>query len=203
MGERKMTPEQEELVTKNIALAYYMKSKFSNIQQNEDIESACLFGLVKASIGFDPKKGVKFATFAARVITNECLMFLRNNKKHKENNISLETIIKGSDEGEHIRMINVLGKPDYYEFIDHELLVEGLKSLNEKELKITLAFFVDERTQRSIANEMKLSQSYVSRIVKNSLKKMRNQNEVREIAERNGTLMIHEERREHHEEAKV
>lgn len=176
---RSMNPNErrESLITNNIRLAISVAQKFS---YEEDYESVAMIGLVKAADTFDLGKEIKFATYATRVISNEILMYIRKSKKDLYT-ISFETIIPGTDE----RPLTI-GNTLSYE--DKELdkfekaegiieLHEAINSLPDREFRIIcLLYGIGEcrsYKQKEVAEKIGLSQSYISRLEKSILKKMK------------------------------
>lgn len=176
---RSMEPQdrRECLITNNIRLAISVVQKFS---YEEDYESVAMIGLIKAADTFDLEKGVRFATYAARVIHNDILMYIRKNKRYPKI-ISFETVIPGTDESP-LTIGDTLSYED--KEIDKFEKAEGVKELHEaihslpdRECKIIcLLYGIDEKrpyNQREVAKRFGLSQSYISRLEKNILKKMK------------------------------
>lgn len=176
---RSMNPyeRRECLITNNIRLAISVAQKFS---YEEDYESVAMIGLVKAADTFDLGKEIKFATYATRVISNEILMYIRKSKKHLYT-ISFETIIPGTDEnpltiGDTLSYEDeVIGKFEKAEGIME--LHKAIHSLPDRECKIIcLLYGIGESRsyrQNEVAERFGLSQSYISRLEKNILKKMK------------------------------
>jgi len=176
---RSMNPNErrESLITNNIRLAISVAQKFS---YEEDFESVAMIGLIKAADTFDIEKGIRFATYAARVIQNDILMYIRKNKKYLKI-ISFETIIPGTDE-------NPLTIEDTLSYEDERLknleqaeqnleLHRIIHSLPDRECKIIcLLYGIGESRsyrQKEVAERFGLSQSYISRLEKDILKKMK------------------------------
>lgn len=176
---RSMEPSarRESLITNNIRLAISLAQKFS---YEEDYESVAMIGLIKAADTFDFEKGIRFATYAAKVIHNDILMYIRKNKRYTKI-ISFETIIPGTDE-------NPLTIEDTLSYEDERLkdleqveqnleLHRIIHSLPDRECKIIcLLYGINEKrpyNQREVAERFGLSQSYISRLEKIILKKMK------------------------------
>ncbi len=130
-----MTEAQQPLVTDNMRLVYYLANKLGEtgfVKNNfEDLISEGMVGLVKAAKAFDPSKGVKFATFASRCVTNEMLMYIRRNKKHEEN-VLLSAAIGRDSEGNELLLSDILA--DERSVFDAMESADELRSL-EKCLK--------------------------------------------------------------------
>ena len=175
---RSMEPQdrRECLITNNIRLAISVAQKFS---YEEDYESVAMIGLVKAADTFDLNKNICFGTYATRVINNEILMYIRKNKRNLYT-ISLETIIPGTDE-------KPLTIGDTLKYEDEQLmsleqaeqsaeLHRIIHSLPDRECKIICQLYgIEEEscTQKEVAEKFGISQSYVSRLEKKILKKMK------------------------------
>ncbi|WP_345947242.1 sigma-70 family RNA polymerase sigma factor [Natroniella acetigena] len=147
----------------------------------EDLISIGSIGLIKAIDSFNPDKNTKLATYAARCIENEILMYLRRTKKLKNEKLMHEPI--GSDkEGNQIRLIDILGTAvdivsDEVELVlKEEKLYEKLTELDLRERRVLeLRYGLKDgkkRTQREIAKKMDISRSYVSRIEKKAVNKL-------------------------------
>ncbi len=171
------------LIEHNLRLVAHIVKKFDNTGEDlEDLISIGTIGLIKAIESFQPAKGTKLATFAARCIENEILMHLRSLKKTKKD-VSLHDPIGTDKEGNEITLIDILGT-DYDEVADKvQLKIEkkniysNLHILDEREQEVIKGRFGlelggDERTQREIAKDLGISRSYVSRIEKRALMKL-------------------------------
>ena len=172
-----MEPQKrrECLITNNIRLAISVAQKFS---YEEDYESVAMIGLVKAADTFDLDKDICFGTYATRVISNEILMYIRKNKRNLYT-ISFETVVAGTEE--------TLAVKDMLSYEDGQLmrleqaeqtaeLYKVVHSLPDRECKIIcLLYGLGEKihTQKQVAERLGISQSYVSRLEKIILKKMK------------------------------
>lgn len=172
---------QEERVTQNIGLVYYIVKKY-NIQDSdyEDVVSIGTIGLIKAAISFDSSKGIKFGTYAAKCIRNEIFMHYRKEKK-REKDISM---CKNIQRGENSKP----SKPITIEENLEDVKADVLKKIMTKEeliyaLNIILNYMTGKDrllmlykmaglNQREIAKKLQISQSYVSRKVKRNQKKL-------------------------------
>ena len=173
-----MTVEQEKLAEDNIALVYHIfksfgKTRFVTIY-GDDIIGEGIVGLVKAAKNFDPTRNLKFATYAARCIRNEMLMFFRKGKKWCEP-ISLEDIVCTDDSGNVLRCKDIIAvESNIAEFEREDAAKHSLailqERINAREAKV-IAGITAGQTQVQIAGTMGLSQSYVSRLIKNIRKK--------------------------------
>lgn len=172
------------LIERNLRLVVHIVKKYTTLEKEaEDLISIGTIGLIKAIDTFDVKKGVRLATYASRCIDNELLMVFRNHKKQSKE-IYLYEPIGADKEGNEINLLDVIESSDIdivedlhtKEKIAH--LYDHLKEqLTEREKKIVELRYglgqEKEVTQREIANYMGISRSYVSRIEKRALKKLR------------------------------
>lgn len=173
---------RNHLIEHNLRLVAHIVKKFENTgESQEDLISIGTIGLIKAIESFQPHKGTKLATYAARCIENEILMHLRTLKKSKKD-VSLHDPIGTDKEGNEITLIDVLGT-DPGEVIDQVQLqiqtgkiYEYIHVLDEREKEVIIGRFGlgehEERTQREIAKDLGISRSYVSRIEKRALMKL-------------------------------
>lgn len=172
------------LIERNLRLVAHIVKKYNF--PNKDIDeliSIGTVGLIKAIDSFDASKGTRLATYASRCIENEILMLFRNNKKQK-NEIYLQDPIGVDKEGNEICLIDVLSseKDSVLEKVESNLQIKQLynkigDSLSEREGEILKMRYglIDGRcrTQREIAALLGISRSYVSRIEKKALKKLK------------------------------
>lgn len=179
------TSARDELIEKNLRLVAYIVKKYSGIgKDSEDLISIGTIGLIKAIDSFDVDKGIRLATYASRCIDNELLMLLRSEKKQAKEVYLNESI--GSDkEGNEISLIDIIETSDE-DVTDKVLLKEDLGKLydyvetvlsdREKNI-IYLRYGIPdgskEYTQREIADIMGISRSYISRIEKKALNKLK------------------------------
>ncbi len=171
------------LVTHNLRLVVYIAKKFdSPTASTEDLVSIGTIGLMKAVRTFDPDKNFKLATYASRCIENEILMYLRKAGNSKVE-LSFDEPLSIDWDGNELTLRDVLGsEPDEIsQSIEYEdekrLLMQVVESLPEKEKYIMhLRFGLkdnDMLTQKQLADKMGISQSYISRIEKRILSKIR------------------------------
>ncbi len=174
------------LVERNLRLVAHIVKKYSSNYQNskemDDLISIGTIGLIKAIDSFDTNKGIRLATYAAKCIDNEILMFFRNNKKTK-GEVFLQDPIGVDKEGNEICLIDILSSDSdsVLEAVENSLQVKELYkkmsdvlSTREKEI-IQMRYGLldgDIKTQREIAGILGISRSYVSRIEKKALKKL-------------------------------
>ncbi|EOU1461467.1 RNA polymerase sporulation sigma factor SigK [Clostridium perfringens] len=174
------------LVERNLRLVAHIVKKYSSNYQNskemDDLISIGTIGLIKAIDSFDTNKGIRLATYAAKCIDNEILMFFRNTKKTK-GEVFLQDPIGVDKEGNEICLIDILSSDSdsVLEAVENSLQVKELYkkmsdvlSPREKEI-IKMRYGLldgDIKTQREIAAILGISRSYVSRIEKKALKKL-------------------------------
>ncbi|MCL2321989.1 MAG: RNA polymerase sporulation sigma factor SigE [Oscillospiraceae bacterium] len=174
---------RKDLIERNLRLVVYIAKKFENTGLNvEDLVSVGTIGLIKAVNTFDPNKNIKLATYASRCIENEILMFLRRNNKVKAE-ISFYEPLNTDWDGNELLLSDILGTGNdsvydiIEEEIDKDLLNLALKKLNFREKEIVkLRFGLDgggELTQKEVADHLGISQSYISRLEKRIIKRLK------------------------------
>ena len=170
------------LIERNLRLVVFIARKFENTGVAlEDLISIGTIGLIKAVNTFDPAKKIKLATYASRCIENEVLMFLRRNSRTKVE-VSLDEPLKTDWDGNELLLSDVLGTdPDVVyrsmeENAERQMLFAALSRLPPREQKImTLRFGLGgrpEMTQKEVADQMGISQSYISRLEKRILSRL-------------------------------
>jgi len=171
------------LIERNLRLVVYIAKKFENTGVGiEDLISIGTIGLIKAVNTFDPHKKIKLATYASRCIENEILMYLRRNSKAKVE-ISFDEPLNIDWDGNELLLSDILGTDNdlIYRFleeeVDRELLSFALKKLSNREKKIMeLRFGLnngEEKTQKEVADMLGISQSYISRLEKRIIKRLK------------------------------
>ena len=172
------------LIEHNMRLvAHVAKKYYSPNEDTEDLLSIGTIGLLKAVNTYDPQKGYKLVTYAARCIDNELLMYFRGRKKQAKD-VSLYEPIGRDKEGNQIRLYDVLEREpvDIAEQMDRTQNIRKLKQLlpqvlDQREFEIICKRYglgrEQHMTQKEIANTMGISRSYVSRIEKKALEKLR------------------------------
>lgn len=170
------------LIERNLRLVVYIARKFENTGIFiEDLVSIGTIGLIKAVNTFDPSKNIKLATYASRCIENEILMYLRRTSKLKAE-VSFDEPLNVDWDGNELVLADVVGnESDILRHIEKEvdkaLLTTALQQLTGREKKIMeLRFGLNgekELTQREVADLLGISQSYISRLEKKILKKLR------------------------------
>lgn len=174
---------RNSLIEHNLRLVVYIAKKFENsVSDLDDLISIGSLGLIKAVNSFKPDKDIKLATFASRCIENEILMHLRKyNKLRRE--VSLDEPINVDSEGNILMLADILGSENEAMYKNMEektnmkLLDEAFSRLNNKEkdiLKLRFGVYgVKKKTQKEIAEELGISQSYISRLEKRIIEKLR------------------------------
>ncbi len=167
------------LVERNLRLVVYIAKKFENTGVGiEDLISIGTIGLMKAINTFDAKKNIKLATYASRCIENEILMYLRKSSRTK-NEVSIDEPLNTDGDGNELLLSDILGTDDDGVFktieneVDCKLVKESICKLSKRERVIMeLRFgFVSgkEKTQKEVADMLGISQSYISRLEKRIL----------------------------------
>ena len=171
------------LIEHNLRLVVYIARRFESTGVNlEDLISIGTIGLIKAVGTFKPDKKIKLATYASRCIENEILMHIRKISNQKTE-VSLDEPINTDWDGNELLLSDVLGtEPDVVlqrleERVDHELLRQALGRLSDRDKTIVwLRFGLDGRTpltQKEAADRLGISQSYISRLEKRIMRKLR------------------------------
>ncbi|HIY63153.1 MAG TPA: RNA polymerase sporulation sigma factor SigK [Candidatus Mediterraneibacter stercoripullorum] len=172
------------LIERNLRLVAHVIKKYQNLEEDpEDLISIGTIGLIKAVVTFNPHKGNRLAAYASRCVENEILMHLRSRKKSGKE-ISLYEPIGTDREGNEIRLYDII-ETDENEIPDRIQLKENIQKLYEKVeselsqreklvLKMRYGLYNgEEYTQREIARQLGISRSYVSRIEKGAIEKLR------------------------------
>lgn len=171
------------LIERNLRLVVYIARKFENTGISiEDLVSIGTIGLIKAVNTFDPTKRIKLATYASKCIENEILMYLRRNNRRR-NEISFDEPLNVDWDGNELLLSDVYGTEEDLIYrniedkVDKELLRRALRKLTTRERRIMeLRFGLNdgvERTQKQVADNLGISQSYISRLEKRIIKKLR------------------------------
>ncbi|CUA81060.1 MULTISPECIES: RNA polymerase sporulation sigma factor SigE [Anoxybacillus] len=171
------------LIERNLRLVVYIARKFENTGINiEDLISIGTIGLIKAVNTFNPEKKIKLATYASRCIENEILMYLRRNNKVRSE-VSFDEPLNIDWDGNELLLSDVLGTEDdvitkdLEANIDRSLLFRALDQLSDREKQIMeLRFGLsggEEKTQKDVADLLGISQSYISRLEKRIIKRLR------------------------------
>ena len=175
---------RDVLIERNLRLVAHIVKKYQGVDEDlDDLISIGTIGLIKAVSTYDMTKGSRLATYAARCIDNELLMMLRSRKKFSRE-VSLYEPIGTDKEGNEISLLDIIESPpvdiveEYSTREDIRFLLSVLKdTLSEKEYQVICLryglFGIEEQTQREIATQLGISRSYVSRIEKNALEKLK------------------------------
>ncbi|MBO5302593.1 MAG: RNA polymerase sporulation sigma factor SigK [Lachnospiraceae bacterium] len=176
---------KKTLIERNMRLVAHISKKYQNAEEDmEDLISIGTIGLIKAVSTFEENHGSKLGTYAARCIENELLMYFRAKKKTSRE-ISLYEPIGTDKEGNQIQLVDVVEaeETDVVEMLEIKRQILRLyellpKVLDEREKTVlSLRYGLNNHkpvTQREIANQMHISRSYVSRIEKKALEKLKN-----------------------------
>jgi RNA polymerase sporulation-specific sigma factor len=170
------------LIEHNLRLVVYIAKKFDNTRVGiEDLVSIGTIGLIKAVNTFDPGRRIKLATYASKCIENEILMFLRRNPPRAE--VSFDEPLNVDWDGNELLLSDVLGTDanvtyrELEEEVDRILLRKAMTKLSDREQKIMQLRFGlgdgQERTQKEVADRLGISQSYISRLEKRIIKRLR------------------------------
>ena len=174
---------RQKLVERNLRLVVYIAKKFENTGIGiEDLISIGTIGLMKGVNTFNSDKKIKLATYASRCIENEILMFLRKNNKIK-GEVSIDEPLNKDGDGNELLLSDILGtEPDVTsrnleDEVDRTLLRASIAKLNDREKDIMEMRFGfktgKEKTQKEVADELGISQSYISRLEKKIINKMK------------------------------
>lgn len=171
------------LIERNLRLVVYIARKFENTGVGiEDLVSIGTIGLIKAVNTFDPLKKIKLATYASRCIENEILMYLRRNNKIRSE-VSFDEPLNIDWDGNELLLSDVLGTESdiiyktIEEEVDQKLLQAAMSKLTTRERRIVELRFglqdTQEKTQKEVADLLGISQSYISRLEKRIIKRLR------------------------------
>ena len=172
------------LIEHNLRLVVYVAKRYDNSANCplEDLISIGTIGLVKAINTFKADKNIKLATYASRCIENEILMFLRRNNRIKSE-VSIDEPLNQDRDGNELLLSDILGTDEDVIYknledeVDHKLLKIAISKLSDKEKYImNLRFGMNgcaEKTQKEVADLLGISQSYISRLEKRIMGKMR------------------------------
>ena len=185
-----LTQKQSEeakkmLIERNLRLVVYIARKFDNTGVGiEDLISIGTIGLIKAINTFKNDKNIKLSTYASRCIENEILMFLRRNNRLRTE-VSIDEPLNVDWDGNELLLSDILGTDEDIVYrdleteVDHNLLDDAISKLGEKERTIIeLRYGINtiggvEKTQKEVADILGISQSYISRLEKKIIKKLR------------------------------
>ena len=174
---------REKLISHNMRLVAHIVKKYSSSAETDDLISVGSIGLIKAVNTYDQSKGTALATFAARCIENEILMLLRANKKYK-NDVSLSDPVGADKDGNEMTLMELLCDHDdvVFEKVDKEIEIEKFLRfikgvLTDREYTVLCLRFGlkggASYAQREVASFLKISRSYISRIEKKAIEKLK------------------------------
>ena len=174
---------REELITHNLRLVVYLAKKYENSGvPAEDLVSIGTIGLIKAVNTFCPSRNIKLATYSSRCIENEILMYLRKNSQLR-NELSIDEPLNVDWDGNELLLSDILGSEpdlvnrDIEQEAERHLLLDCVARLSEREqLIMRLRFGLDgnqEHTQKEVADLLGISQSYISRLEKKIIKRLK------------------------------
>lgn len=174
---------REPLITHNLRLVVYIAKKFESPSASvEDLISIGTIGLIKAVNTFRPEKNIKLATYASRCIENEILMYLRKSSQLK-NEISIDEPLNVDWDGNELLLSDVLGSDvdivnaDIEQEIECNMLLKAVDTLSDREQEIMCLRFglhgKGVHTQKEVADILGISQSYISRLEKKIIKKLK------------------------------
>ena len=175
---------REVLIERNLRLVAHIVKKYNSVDKDmEDLISIGTIGLIKAIDSFNMEKGIRLATYASCCIENELLMLFRSEKKQAKD-VSMSEPIGSDKEGNEIHLIDIM-ESENVDVIEQMTLREDIcklyifmkQVLSKREQEILILryglFKEQEQTQREIAEKLQISRSYVSRIEKKALKKLK------------------------------
>lgn len=176
---------RKKLIEHNLRLVVYIAKKFDNTGVGvEDLISIGTIGLIKAINTFNPTKKIKLATYASRCIENEILMYLRRNNKTKLE-VSIDEPLNVDWDGNELLLSDILGTDedtiyrDLENEAEHKLLVRAINGLSSRErLIVKMRYGLEsesgeEKTQKEVADILGISQSYISRLEKKIMKRLK------------------------------
>ncbi|MGN1127236.1 MAG: RNA polymerase sporulation sigma factor SigE [Ruminococcus sp.] len=175
---------KNKLIVHNLRLVVYIAKKFENSNiPIDDLISIGTIGLIKAVNTFSPERCIKLATYASRCIENEILMYLRKTSNTK-NEVSIEEPLNTDWDGNELLLSDILGSEpdivnkDIENELEKKLLLQAVDKLNSREkLIMEMRFGLNnqkEFTQKQVADQLGISQSYISRLEKKIIKRLRN-----------------------------
>lgn len=174
---------KEKLINHNLRLVVHIAKKYAGTMENDDLISVGSIGLIKAVNTYEPDKGSHLATYTARCIENEILMLLRSNKKYR-NDVSLSDAVGTDKDGNELSLIDLLFESEDGVFAAAERRIEAERLLKDMSRILTpreyrvicLRYGLKGGRcypQREVACFLKISRSYISRIEKKAIEKLR------------------------------
>ena len=175
---------RDVLIEHNLRLVVFLAKKYENTKVDlEDLVSIGTIGLIKGINTFKPDKNIKLATYASRCIDNEILMYLRKIKKSKTE-VSIDASLSLDDEGNELHLEDILGTDadivtkGIEEETDKKLMLDEVMKLNPRDRDIIILRYGlmghNELTQKEVAELLGISQSYISRIEKKVIRRLKN-----------------------------
>lgn len=185
LGTEKEKEAKAVLIEHNLRLVVYIAKKFDNTGVSvEDLISIGTIGLIKAINTFNPVKNIKLATYASRCIENEILMYLRRNNKTRME-VSIDEPLNVDWDGNELLLSDILGTEEdvIYKDLENEaekkVLIRAIGRLSGREQMIIRMRFGlgtedgEEKTQKEVADMLGISQSYISRLEKKIMQRLR------------------------------
>ena len=174
---------RDKLIEHNLRLVVFLAKKYSNNYDLEDLVSIGTIGLIKGIETYKLDKNIRLATYASRCITNEILMYIRKNKNRCKE-ISFEDALNHDSEGNKLTLEDVIGTSENYvhdnikDKFDKEQLTKEISTMPKRDKEIITYRYglgqTKEYTQKEVATMLGISQSYISRIEKKVIKKLKN-----------------------------
>ena len=185
LGTEREEEAKKLLIEHNLRLVVYIAKKFDNTGIGvEDLISIGTIGLIKSIQTFNPNKNIKLATYASRCIENEILMYLRRNNKTKLE-VSIDEPVNVDWDGNELLLSDILGTEedtiykDLEDEVEHKLLVRAINCLSSREkLIVQMRYGLssqdgEEKTQKEVADLLGISQSYISRLEKKIMQRLK------------------------------
>jgi RNA polymerase sporulation-specific sigma factor len=174
---------KDKLIEHNLRLVVFLAKKYENTGVDlEDLVSIGSIGLIKGINTFSKDKNIKLATYASRCIDNEILMYLRKNKKIKSE-VSIDQALSLDSDGNELHLEDIIGTPkdeitkSLEKENDKELMIREILSLKPRDREIMILRYgllgSDEFTQKEVADKLGISQSYISRIEKKVIRRLK------------------------------
>ena len=174
---------RNKLIEHNLRLVVFIAKKFENkLETLEDLVSIGSIGLIKGINTYKIDKNIRLATYASRCISNEILMYLRKNKK-RVSDVSFEEALSFDSEGNELHLEDIIGTnedvtyKEYEKMTDIGVLKDRLEELNPRDKQIMVMRYglynTKEYTQKEVASILGISQSYISRIEKKVIKRLK------------------------------
>ena len=183
LKEQGLLEGKEKLIEHNLRLVVFLAKKYENTGVDlEDLVSIGSIGLIKGINTFNQHKNIKLATYISRCIDNEILMFLRKNKKVRQE-VSIEESLSYDGDGNELHLEDVIGTDkdsitkSIEEDHDKKVMLDEILQLKPRDRDIMIMRYGllgnDEYTQKEVADKLGISQSYISRIEKKVIKKLK------------------------------